>query len=265
VTDTAVLLDVIAGVDPQDPATLQAEGKVPETYTAFLDENGLQGARIGVVRKLFGPDTDPEAKKVNDLMNAAIAKMEELGAVIVDPVDPPYVELMNFTDMPYRGSFEMQVQFNQYLDSLGDAAPVASYAEIAEVGSPLPNIQTALDRNVLRTSLNDPEYLNVLWRGTAWSQAGILTAVDEHDLDALLYPTRQGPPAPIGMSGLPSNCVWSAVSGYPAITVPAGFTEEGLPVGLELLGLPWSEPTLLKFAYGYEQATHHRRPTELAP
>ncbi len=260
VRDAAILLDVIAGVDPADPATAAAAGQIPETYTASLDENGLEGARIGVIRKFFA--TGDEADKVTAVMNAAIAELESMGATIVDPVNLLFADTIVSQGGGTWGrwNYENGDALDAYIKGLGDLAPV-TYEELREIDSGAPLIFPFPPTG----GTNTPAHLHALWQSTAYTQSAVLSAMGEFDLDALVYPTLSSPPAPIGQFQSGSNCQLSAWSGFPAITVPAGYTVDGHAVGLELISVPWSEPTLLKFAYAYEQGANHRMPTPLAP
>lgn len=265
VADAAILLDVLAGVDPGDADTLNAEGKIPQTYTQFLKYKGkgFNRARIGIVRKLFG--TDEEADKVNVIVDTAIADLRALGADVIDPVDAPHAELMNLTKFPFWGRWEQKFQLEGYFAEMGDAAPVGTYRELAEIGSAVPVINEMLRQNAEVTTLGDPIYRDIITRGRRLARLGAEVAIGECRLDALLYPSLQVPPQIIGTGQAGTNSVWAALSGFPAITVPAGFTSEGWPVGMELLGRPWSESTLISLAHVYERYTAHRRPTSLAP
>jgi Asp-tRNA(Asn)/Glu-tRNA(Gln) amidotransferase A subunit family amidase len=259
VTDTAVLLDVIAGVDEDDPQTLEAEGNIPDTYTKSLKKNGLRGARVGVIRAFFG--TGPEADKVTEVMDAAIAEMEALGATVIDPVEVLHSDdIVEKADEWGRWTWENGDALDAYLEGLGDAAPL-TYAELREIGTGAPLIFPLPETGLTGT----PEHLQAVEESTTFTREAVLTALEEHRLDALVYPTLSQPPAPIGEFQEGDNCGLSAWSGFPAITVPAGFTEDGHPVGLEMIAEAWSEPKLIELAYGFEQGTHHRRPPELAP
>ena len=260
VTDAAILLDVISGVDPKDPVTARAAGHIPDTYTTSLDATGLRNARIGVIRKFFG--TGDEADKVTAVMDAAIAQLEALGATVVDPVDLLFGEKIVAEGGTTWGrwNYENGDALDAYIRGLGELAPV-TYEELREIDSGAPLIFPFPPTG----GTNTPEHLNALWQSTAFTQSAVLSAMADHDLDALVYPTLSSPPAPIGQFQSGSNCPLSAWSGYPAITVPAGYTVDGHPVGLEMISIPWSEPTLIKFAYAFEQGTRHRVAPPLAP
>ena len=260
VRDAAIVLGVIAGPDPKDPVTAKAEGLVPASYTAGLSSTGLRGARLGVIRSFFGTGT--EADKVTSVMNAAVADLQRLGATVVDPVEILFADLIisQGNNTWGRWNYENGDALDAYLRGLGATAPV-TYEELRDIDSGAPLIFPFPPTG----GTNTPEHLKALWESTAFTQTAVLAAMEEHDLDALVYPTLSSPPAPIGQFQLGSNCQLSAWSGYPAITVPAGYTTDGHPVGLEMISTPWTEPTLLKYAYAFEQGTNHRKSPSLTP
>lgn len=264
VADAAVTLDATVGFDPKDPVTATSNGKVPQSYTEFLDPNGLQGARIGVVRDLFGQDSNPEAANVNNVVNQAIEDMKGLGAEIVDSVT--ISNLNQILAYPSLSGFEFKFNLNDYLAEQPNA-PVRTLEEIiASGGYLLSNEATLRTRNNRESLENDPEYLNIIQNRPELAQQAILAAIEENDLDALIYPTSTQPPALLeGSTATGSANRLSPFSGFPGITVPAGFTPEGLPVGIEFLGEAFSEATLLKLTYAYEQGTLNRLPPTTTP
>jgi Asp-tRNA(Asn)/Glu-tRNA(Gln) amidotransferase A subunit family amidase len=257
VEDTALLLDATVGYDPNDIETAKSINNYPETYTAYLNADGLEGAKIGVIRQLFQRG-DAE---VNSLVDQAIQDMEAAGAEVLDvEID----NLSEITSYPSLSSWEFKFQLNDYLEAMGDAAPYSSLTEIIESGEYLDSVERSLIQRNERETLDTEEYKDILLFRTQQSQNGLLKAMADHGLDALVYPTSTNPPAEIGRgqrSG--SNNRLSAFSGFPAITVPAGFTENGLPVGVEFLSRPFEEATLIELAYAYEQHTEHREPPQL--
>lgn len=264
VRDAAILLGPLTGVDARDEATSGSDGNYHGDYSQFLDADGLRGARIGVARSLA--DTfDP---RVIELFDASIAAMADAGATIVDPAnlnasawnDPLSLVLLEY---------EFKHDLNQYLASLGPDAPVNTLADViafnernADVEMPYFGQERLYDAQA-RGPLTDPEYLEAkrrIQRNTR--EDGIDRLVLEHQLDAIIAPTRdiawltdhiQGDRLQGGSSAGPA-----AIAGYPDISVPMGFVG-GLPVGISLFGRAWTEPTLLRVAYAYEQATNHRR------
>lgn len=271
VADAAAMLEVLAGYDPEDPVTARGVDNVPdEGYTASLNGDGLQGARIGVIREYFELqddelDLEDENEAVTSVLEEAIDDIEAEGATVVDPVDVIDQEFLagaRVTDLEFKRDL------NAYLDSLGDDAPVSSMEEILETEQIHPEIAARIEEagipDVDVASLDEnPDYLERLARRTEIKERVLQTMV-EQDLDALLYPPSTVPPVSIEENQPFSemNCELSAHSGLPAIVVPAGFTDGGLPVGVEFLGREFAEPTLIELAYAYEQATHHRRSPE---
>lgn len=271
VTDAARMLDVLAGYDPEDPVTAHGVDAIPnEGYTSVLNKDELADARIGVLRDYFDlqdPDVEREGenKAVTDVLETAIVDIEAEGATIVDPVDvidQDYLVGARVTDLEFKRDFD------QYIERLGEDAPVSSLEEIIESKKIHPEVAVRIEEaGILDVDVDslgeDPDYLERLVRQEEIKTTVLQTMVGE-DLDALLYPPSTVPPVTIEENQPfgEMNCELSAHSGLPAIVVPAGFTADGLPVGLELLGREFAEPTLLKLAYAYEQATQHRHPPE---
>jgi amidase len=263
VTDAAILLGVLTGIDNDDPATLTLRGKALTDYTPFLDAKGLAGARVGVVRKLFGFHD-----AVDQLMNNAIDEIKRRGATVVDPADITTLDQLGDAEEEVLLS-EFKADLDTYLAQLGDAAPVHTLQDIIEFNQQhheqeMPYFgQDLFLKAQGKGSLYGKEYLDALDKCRKLTRAqGIDAVMDQYKLDALLAPT--GAPAWLtdhidGDHDLGGSSTPAAVAGYPHITVPMGFVS-GLPVGISFFGRAGSEPTLIKFAYAYEQATHHRRP-----
>jgi amidase len=264
VTDAAILLGVLAGADANDGITADAPKKGLADYAKTLDANGLKGARIGVVRaKLMGyhPATDA-------LINAAIADLKRLGAVIVDPADIPHVGEYDGTELDVL-EYEFKTDLAKYFAWLGPKSPVKSLDDLAAFDTAHADRelqifgQEIVESSAKRGPLTDARYTEALARNRRLAGVeGIDAVMNRLKLDALIAPT--GAPAwvtdPVsGDHYLGSATTPAAVAGYPHITVPAGQVT-GLPVGLSFFGRAWSEATLIKFAYAYEQATHHRAP-----
>jgi amidase len=268
VADAATLLGPLAGSDPDDPATRDADAKGQRDYTKYLDPGGLKGARLGIVReKLFG--YSPAADRIAE---QAIADMKKAGAVIVDPANIP--TLGKFDDSEFQVLlYEFKADLNKYLAWLGPASPVHSLADViafdkahADQEMPYFGQEIALQAEA-KGPLTDPKYREALAKDERMSRAeGIDAVMAKYKLDALVAPT--GSPAWLtdlvnGDAVGGSDSTIAAVAGYPHITVPAGFYR-GLPVGISFIGRAWSEPTLIRLAYAYEQATKHRRPPTFA-
>lgn len=268
VADAAVLLGVLAGVDPRDAATAASKGHAQADYTKFLDAQGLKGARIGVPReRFFGyhPATDA-------LVERALELMKEHGAILVEAPIPTASKL----DEPENEVllYEFKADLEAYLAELGPKAPVRTLKDLiawneAHRDAEMPFFgQELFLQAAEKGPLTDKKYRQALDTCRKFARAqGIDAVMDKHKLDALVAPT-QAPPGLIdlvdGDHWLGSSSTPAAVSGYPSITVPAGYVS-GLPVGVSFMGRAWSEPMLLKLAYAYEQASRVRRPPTFAP
>ncbi|GIP20285.1 amidase family protein [Paenibacillus sp. J22TS3] len=261
VADAAILLQATAGYDPNDTATVYAAGHIPKSYTQFLDVSGLKGARIGVATELFG--TKPEEMPVTKVVNQAVEEIKGLGATAVPVQIPNLAAIMKY---PSLSSYEFKFQLNDYLKELGPSAPYHSLTEIINSGKYDKTQETSMKSRDARTTLDEPEYKDIILNRTKITRESLLKVMADHNLDAIVYPTTTQPAASIGKdqnSG--NNNRLSPYSGFPAISVPAGFTDDGLPVGIEFLGRAFDEGTLIKLAYSYEQGTHHRKSPVLAP
>jgi len=266
VADASVLLGALAGVDPRDDATAASAGQARTDYTASLDPSGLKGARLGVCRSHFmgySPATDA-------LMEGAIDTVKRLGAVVVDPAD--IATAGQFDDAEFTVLlYEFKADLNRYL---AEWAPGAAGAKTLEdlIGfnernkaRELPYFgQEIFVQAQAKGALTDQDYLRALDKDHLLARTqGIDAVMAEHQLDALIAPTG-GPPALIDLvngdpGGGGSFSSPAAVAGYPHVTVPLGYVV-GLPVGLSFVGRPWSEATLIRLAYAFEQATKARRP-----
>ena len=263
VRDAAILLGPLTGVDARDDATAASAGNAHTDYTQFLDPDGLRGARIGAARSFTGFDP-----RIVTLFDEALDAMRAAGAVVIDPAnldasawnDPLSLVLLEY---------EFKADLNAYLAALGPDAPVRTLADViafneANADREMPHFgQERMHDAQARGPLTDPEYLAA--RATIQRnnrEDGIDRLMNEHRLDAIVAPTMdlawptdhiKGDRLEGGSSAGPA-----AIAGYPDISVPMGFVK-GLPVGISFFGRAWSEPTLLRVAYAYEQATNHRR------
>ncbi|HEX8890580.1 MAG TPA: amidase family protein, partial [Pyrinomonadaceae bacterium] len=262
VTDAAILLGVLAGVDPRDAATNESQGKSLTDYTKFLDPNGLRGARIGVARKFFGFND-----KVDKLMTDAIDVIKRSGAEVIDPAE---IETTGkFDDSEFEVLlYEFKADLNAYLAGLGPNAPIHTLKEAIEFNEKnrdkeMPYFgQEIFLRAEAKGPLTDKAYLDDLEKDQRMSRVeGIDATMNKNKLDAIIAPTG-GPPWTTDLingdhfSG--SSSTPPAVAGYPNINVPAGYIY-GLPVGISFMGRAYSEPVLIKLAYAFEQATKFRR------
>ncbi len=266
VTDAAILLTALAGFDAADPATKGLAGRAPTDYAMFLaaGTKGLEGVRIGVPRKkLYGQSPAADA-----LVEAALADMKRMGAVIVDPADVATAGETDDTEFEVL-LYEFKADLNAYLASLGAKTPYKTLKDLIRFNEEnrareMPYFgQEIFEKAEAKGPLTEKAYVDALEKDLRLSRSdGIDKTMDEHKLDALVAPTSgpatlidlvNGDYGPGGSSSLP------AIAGYPDITVPCGY-RFGLPVGMSIFGRPWSEPVLLKIAFAYEQATNHRRP-----
>lgn len=266
VEDAARMLDAIAGYDPADPVTAFSAGRRAESYTDSLDPDGLAGARIGLVLDLVGEEEVHRA--VNAVVDDAVSAMERAGATVVPVRIPRFAELTRAIAL---SAFEFKIAFNRYLESLGPGAPVRSLAEFVERGEFHPSFRPGLEADQsVQDGLSDPEYQRRLSRRRQLREA-VMVVFAEYELDALLYPHQRRLVVPIGEEQIERNGVLSNSTGFPAITLPGGFSVPspsaplGVPVGIELLGPEWAEPTLIGLAYAFEQATSVRRPPASTP
>jgi Asp-tRNA(Asn)/Glu-tRNA(Gln) amidotransferase A subunit family amidase len=258
VTDLVVLLDGTVGTDPDDPVTLDAGRHIPETYATSLDADGLRGARLGLLSYLVRQD--PADDPAGELMDAAVADLERLGAEVVAAEIEGLAYLL---DTYVVLSHEFKFDLDAYLAAT-PGAPVSSLAQIIAEGLHLPDTRERLENSNSVESLDTDEYREAIARRTVLSNA-VVEVLDVLEIDALIYPTMRQQAAPVGERQGGDNCRLSAQSGLPAITVPAGFTADGMPIGLEMLGRPWTEPRLIELAYAFEQGTGHRRAPATTP
>jgi Asp-tRNA(Asn)/Glu-tRNA(Gln) amidotransferase A subunit family amidase len=263
--DAVAVFQVIAGEDPDDPATAAAHGRAIPNYAQSLVRDGLKGARIGILRQAYERDTaDPE---VLDVFMAAVKDLELAGATIVDPARVDLDQVKRAEDSEVCGWFKYDI--NRYLAAHGDRVPVHSLEEIIKSRRFHPSIQGRL-QSAQDGPENGPD--TPACRAEAEYRerfrAAVLKTMDTLKLDAFVYPTWSNPPRLIGDLNTPhgdNSQVFSPTTGWPAIQVPMGYTRGTLPAGITFFGRAWSEPTLIKLAYAYEQATHHRRPPASTP
>ena len=270
VEDVARVFNVVAGFDPADPYTEAGRGRREDDYTTFLDADGLQGARIGVLRALV--DTDDADSAVVAVFEQALTELAGLGAEVVDPFDFDVQAQLERENM-FCGRFRYDMHV--YLNSLGDAAPFTDVLHVLETGEYSDYVEGSLRRS--EDSPLDlppgewdppcPDYLEN--EGRQAYLTDLVAAMDALDLDAVVYPTWLSPPAHIDRgreeySGDNSQRVAPA-TGMPAITVSMGFTGGVHPAGLQILARPYAEGLLFRYAYAYEQGTRHRRPPEGFP
>jgi len=275
--DAVAVFQVIVGEDPDDPITLRdyvqpglrAGGRpsaIPD-YRAALVRDGLRGARIGVLRQAYERDTTDQ--EIVTVFTAALADMKRAGAAIVDPATVDLAQVRRRQDTGTCGGFKYDI--NRYLAGLGSRAPVHSLDEIVRSRRFHPSVQLRLERAQEATDMNGPESAACKAEAEYREQfrQAVLKTIDAEKLDAFVYPTWSNPPRLIGDLNTPhgdNSQVFSPTTGFPSINVPMGYTRDAtLPAGITFFGRPWGETTLIKLAYSYEQATHHRRAPASTP
>jgi len=287
VTDAAITLGVLTGVDPSDPVTFQSVGRYHKDYTQFLKADKLKGARLGVLRFYFGLN-----QEVDKAIDASIEAMKKMGTTIVDPVELPEDLSKNLAGI-YATISDLDFKWHlaEYLAAAGSKVPVKTLSEVLAISeSPaMVKSKTPVDKKVIarlklaeaRGPLTDPLYLRTFEYGLAMIRDALLKLLNDNQLDALIFPTYSCPSAPLpGVKDPDYNCASDATpafgiklsqsglassSGFPSVFCPAGFTADGLPISLAFLGRPYSEPMLLGLAFSYEQATKERRPPKTVP
>ncbi|HXT40261.1 MAG TPA: amidase, partial [Candidatus Angelobacter sp.] len=262
VTDAAILLGALTGLDARDDATKAAAGKSFRDYTRFLDPKGLQNARVGVVRNYCGFD-----ERVDSLMETAIGVMRGLGAVIVDPADVSTKGAFNDSEFEVL-LYEFKADLNAYLAGTSPGAPARSLMELIEFNDRHREKELRYFGQEIflkaqeKGPLTEKTYLEALEKNHRLSRdEGIDAVMDGHQLDALVAPTS----GPAWLTDLVNgdhegggSSSPAAAAGYPSVTVPAGYVF-GLPVGISFFGRAYSEPGLLKYAFAFEQASKARK------
>jgi amidase len=274
VRDAAILLGVLVGYDPADPITAWSVGNLPDSYVAGLSTEGLRGVRLGILRQPMDGRVDTTSAgflQVRARIARAIVQLRAQGAEIVDSVSIPDVDRVGAL---YGGNvYETEAATDAYLKE-HPGAPYKTLRAMLLSGKMNP-WRAAAFAGALGHTTRDPGYLDYL-NARERLRTAVLAEMADRRLDAIVYATFDFPPtviaadvetnpAPRDEYGFGDNRTLSPVLGFPAITVPAGFTNEGLPVGLELLGRPFTEAALLGYAYAFEQATHLRRPPTTTP
>ena len=269
VTDLATLLDAMVGYDQEDPLTAHGVGHIPDSFTTFLDPDGLRGARLGILRESMGRGSEPESEdfaKVAARFDEAVTELETAGAIVVDPiVIPNLTELLSKrASSPTEARESFKVFFGRSASS-----PFASLEEM--IGSPDFEKITGYAQSRFRVTPEISQHYDYL---TARHElmVSFLKVMADHSLDAIVYKAVEHQPTLIE-DGVNPPFVNTKGAPYmntflvyvPAIVVPAGFTTDDLPVGITFMGRPYDDEAMLRLAYAYEQATHHRRPPSTTP
>jgi len=265
VADAVAVFQVIVGYDPADSATVTSRSRPIPNYSASLVRDGLRAARIGILRQAYERATlDPE---IRDLFARAVAELRLAGATVIDSVPLPGLDSLFAAHRGQCNPFKYDLE--RWIANTGNRTPVKSLEEIIKSGRYHPSIQKRLE---LAQAVDQSPEQNPGCKDRDQFRDGframVLRAMDGAKLDALIYPTWSNPPRLIGDLNTPAgdnSQLFSPSTGWPAITVPMGYTRGTLPAGMTLFGRAWSEPTLIRLAYGYEQATHQRHPPSATP
>ncbi len=264
VADAVAVFQVIVGVDPDDSVTAASRDRPSEHYATALRKDGLKGARIGVLRQAYHrPTADPEVLQV---FREALADLERAGAIVIDSV---VVDSLDAWRARSGSCNRFKFDLNAWLAQQNDQVPVRTLEAVIRSRRFHPSIELRLTAaQAVDTAPAQSGGCRSVEEYRTRLRGGVLAVMDAQRLDALAYPTWSNPPRLIGDLNTPhgdNSQHFAPGTGFPAITVPMGYTRGVLPAGLQLLGRPWSEATLFRLAYAYEQRTRHRRPPESAP
>jgi Asp-tRNA(Asn)/Glu-tRNA(Gln) amidotransferase A subunit family amidase len=261
VRDAAILLDALVGYDAEDPVTAMGVDQHAQPYVASLDESGLKGARIGVLRESMGVGSDPDSgdfAKVSATFDQAVAEMAATGATVIDPITIPDLKgLLAKRAAGPDAAPGWDVYFNRSANP-----PFRTKEELLEA----PDFEKVVNKFMTRVSSWDPtaHYEYLVAREDL--RTNIMQLMADLNLDAIVHKSAEHQPTLLGDRDKPGFvAMWGATHlntflvNVPSISVPIGFTDDELPVGMTFLGRPFSDATMIKLAYAYEQATHHRR------
>jgi len=264
VTDLAKLLDVMAGYDPEDPITARSVGHIPETFTKFLDKNGLKGARLGILRESIGLNAEPDSedfKKISEVFDKAVSELKAAGAEIIDPIVIPKIkELLTKrsggpgdTDESFKNYYGRSA--NPPFQTPQDVIAAPDFAKVVKRSQDRFKRQPDAAKHYESLKAQDELMTN------------LLKVMADHKLDAIVHKAVEHQPTLIkdgiappftDQKGAPHLNTFLVYT--PTIVVPAGFTHDNLPAGVCFIGRPYDDGKLIQFAYAYEQATHHRKP-----
>jgi Asp-tRNA(Asn)/Glu-tRNA(Gln) amidotransferase A subunit family amidase len=263
------MLEVMAGYDPNDRSTEWDSGNTSTGYVQCLKPNGLCGARIGLLKTFFG--SDPEHQDVNRVMDAAIAALRSAGAELHE-INIPALDANRLNADNDVQRYEFKTLLNAYLSAI-TSAPTKSLGDIIASGrfhkASLESFLYGADR--LTNGLEEQDYKERLLRNQRIRQM-LISVFTEYKLDAMVYPLQKRLVVPLSeCNQLDRNGILASVTGFPAITVPAGFSPPtdtaplGVPIGMDILGKPWSEGRLIELAYSFEHSLPARKPPPSAP
>jgi Asp-tRNA(Asn)/Glu-tRNA(Gln) amidotransferase A subunit family amidase len=264
-SDAVAIFDVVAGSDPADTVTKAADQHRERDYKSFLVTGALKGARIGILRQAYErPTLDQEVK---DVFERALKDMQAKGATVVDA----RIDSLNAIQRIQRGGCNrFKADLERYFAERGSNAPVKTIDQVLRSRRYHPTVEQRLRDAAGATELPEQSAgCASAEQMRAALRVAVLAMMDSLHLDALVYPTWSNPPRLIGDLNTPhgdNSQLFSPNTGFPAITVPMGYTRENtLPAGISFFGRPWSEGVLIKLAYDYEQATKHRRAPTFLP
>jgi amidase len=266
VAEAVAVFQVIVGPDPDDPVTEASRGRPIPNYSQSLQREGLRGARIGILRQAYErPSLDTQIASV---FARAVADLRANGATVIDSVPMPLLDSIFRVQRESCSRFRHDLE--SWMRSTGNRTPVKSLDDVVRSRRFHPSVQVRLEA-AQRATAAPPDSQpgcaqNLQLRSDVRRVLG--AAMDSLRLDAVVYPTWSNPPRLIGDLNTPhgdNSQVYSPLTGWPAISVPMGYARNSLPAGMTILGRAWSEPTLIRLAYGYEQSTRHRRPPPVAP
>lgn len=264
VADAVAIFQVVAGFDPGDPVTAASRDRAIPDYSRSLVADGLKGARLGILRPAYERATlDSEVVRV---FAKAVEDLRARGATVIDSVPMPEVD--SILRVRTGGCNRFKADIEAWIASTGSRTPVKSLDDIVRSRRFHPSVQVRLEAAQRGTPLDSQPGCAAGEVERASARRALGAAMDANRLDAFVYPTWSNPPRLIGDLNTPhgdNSQVYSPLTGWPAISVPMGYTRGILPAGMTILGRAWSEPTLIKLAYAYEQATRHRKAPASAP
>ncbi|BET66711.1 amidase [Opitutales bacterium ASA1] len=256
-TDLAVMLTHMVGFDAEDLTTARSLGRLPEkAYTEFLQEDALRGARIGVLRPMFR--SSPEHAEGLRLIAEALERIKKAGALLVDPVSLDF-DLLSALEDTSIATLERARMHDWYLSRLPADAPIRSVDEMIAKAGPI--VKPAIKQSAAIVSLDRHPAYHAGLEQCAMITEALVSLMDRYRLDALVYPYKTLPPDVIGSEAPSTHSTLASRTGLPALCAPAGLTGDGLPIGLQFLGRPFSEPVLIALGYSYE----HYTPARTAP
>jgi len=269
VDDLVALLDVMVGYDPEDPLTAHGAAHLSGSYRRFLDADGLSGARLGILRESIGVASEPESAdfaKVDVVFERAVGELREAGATVVDPIVIPGIK--ELLALRSQSPTENEESFTEYFSRSAES-PFSSIEEM--VGTPEFNEITRYARGRFESVPEASDHYNYLVARDRLMH-NVMKVMADYELDAIVYKAVEHQPTLIedgvnppfvNTKGVPFINTFLVY--VPAIVVPAGFTTDELPVGITFMGRPYEDGAMLRLAYAYEQATHHRRPPSSTP